>query len=258
MNQAPDDVRKKMADPFTLGGFIPETDRNGVKEVFIEHGTGRVTAKTRKEDTDAVLNKITKCPYTGIWRMPHVYAFFNTRILRNSNAMLADLENRPYGRRFNYQEFYKLPKEAGEAMDSQSNAGAAAVKTTPASGTSVADEKAALQAAGKYYEQGEGPRLEDLSDAYIGIDMLSITESGKEIKCSLIGADGYFETARCAVEFAMTVRFDYNKLPHKGGVLNSVVIGQECYANRIIASGPKWSMGSWLPESEHGPPGFGS
>ena len=32
MSNASDDVRKKMADPYTLGGFIPEIDRNGVKD----------------------------------------------------------------------------------------------------------------------------------------------------------------------------------------------------------------------------------
>merc|ERR1740123_1792672 len=31
MSAASDEVRKAMADPFSLGGFIPEMDRNGVK-----------------------------------------------------------------------------------------------------------------------------------------------------------------------------------------------------------------------------------
>lgn len=33
--QAPDEVRKKMADPFALGGFIPEFDRNGMKDTDV-------------------------------------------------------------------------------------------------------------------------------------------------------------------------------------------------------------------------------
>lgn len=254
MSQAPDEIRKKMADPFTLGGFIPDIDRNGIKEVLIEHGTGRCTQKTRREETDAALSKVGVCPYTGLWRAPFTYAYFNTRIIRRSNQMLADMENRPYGRHFNFQEFMMLPPEAvAQIQAMQASGGGQAPK---AAGPSVADEKEMLEAQGKYYKQGEGPPLEDLGDAWIAAFMWAQTTSGKELRCSICGCDGYFETARCAVEWAMTVRFDYDKLPHKGGVLNATVIGQEHWARRLIASGPKFTMGSWLKEEDLGPPGF--
>merc|ERR1719277_2624717 len=125
-----------------------------------------------------------------------------------------------------------------------------------AAGPSVADEKAALEASGKYYKQGEGPPLELLGDAWIGFFMYAQTTSGKELRCSEIGNDGYFETARCALEFAFTVRFDYEKLKHKGGVLNAVVIGQEHLAKRMIRSGLQFRLEGWFDPSEVGPPGF--
>merc|ERR1712151_986001 len=40
----------KMADPFSLGGFVPEIDRNGFKAVDIQLGTGLCTPKFREED----------------------------------------------------------------------------------------------------------------------------------------------------------------------------------------------------------------
>mmetsp|Transcript_67512 Transcript_67512/g.170343 ORF Transcript_67512/g.170343 Transcript_67512/m.170343 type:complete len:532 (+) Transcript_67512:165-1760(+) len=253
MSSAPDEIRKKMADPFTLGGFIPDVDRNGIKEVLIEHGTGRCTTKLRKEDTDAVLSKVSQCPITGIWRAPFTYSYFNTRIIRRSNQMLADLENKPYGRNFNFQEFMYLPQEAIEAF-AASEAGQSG--KTAVAGPSVSSEKEMLEAQGKYYKQGEGPPLEDLSDAWIAQQFVAQTTSGKEMRAALCGCDGYFETARCAVEWAMTVRFDYDKLPHKGGVLNAMVSGQEYFAQRLIASGPKFRMGEWLKPEELGPLGM--
>merc|ERR1719331_181710 len=60
MSSAGDDARKSMADPYALGGFIPDIDKNGVKEVKIEQGTGYFTLKTRKEDMDAQLSKISE------------------------------------------------------------------------------------------------------------------------------------------------------------------------------------------------------
>jgi len=261
MSSAADEVRKKMADPFTLGGFIPEMDRNGIKEVLIEPGTGRCTMKIRKEETDAVLSKIGKCPYTGHWRAPNMYSYFNTRIVRRSNAMFANLEDRPYGRNFNYQEFALLPPEAGEAIEAAKSGGAkggggGGGGGAAGGGGGVAGEKEMLEAQGKYYKQGEGPPLEELGDAWTATMMWAQTTSGREIRCAYCGNDGYSETARCAVEWAMTVRFDYDKLPHKGGVLNAAVSGQMQYARRLIASGPRYIMGRWLEVSELGPVGF--
>merc|ERR1712187_148052 len=150
MSEAGDDVRKKMGDPFALGGFIPDVDRWGVKNVNVEFGTGKVTAKTRAEDLDTNFSKITEDKKLGIFRGPHVYSYLDTRIVRRSNMLFADLGNQPYGRNLNYMEYMMLPQEAVEAIK------ASGVNR----GKSVEDEKAVLESSGKYYKEGEGPPLE--------------------------------------------------------------------------------------------------
>eukprot|EP00414_Alexandrium_minutum_P001623 CAMPEP_0113818674 /NCGR_PEP_ID=MMETSP0328-20130328/358_1 /TAXON_ID=39455 /ORGANISM="Alexandrium minutum" /LENGTH=527 /DNA_ID=CAMNT_0000786609 /DNA_START=72 /DNA_END=1655 /DNA_ORIENTATION=- /assembly_acc=CAM_ASM_000350 len=251
MSSASDDVRKAMADPYSFGGFVPEVDRNGCKEITIQQGTGKVNMKSRKEDSDAILSKVSQCPYTGIWRAPWVYSYFDTRIVRRSNELLANLENKPYGKNLTFQEFMLLPP--GALMQ------AANVKETggekiPKFGPSVGSEKELLEQQGKYYKQGEGPPLEELSDAWINTNLYAESTHGEIMKCSLVGCDGYYETARCAVEMAMTLRFDKAELPHKGGVMCAASCGQKWYANRLINSGIKWKMGDWLAENEMSPP----
>merc|ERR1719346_328312 len=133
---------------------------------------------------------------------------------------------------------------------------AASVKETgsgekfPKYGPSVGSEKELLEQQGKYYKQGEGPPLEELSDAWTSCSIYAESITGEVMKCGLVGCDGYYETARCAVEMAMTLRFDKAELPHKGGVLNAAVCGQHWYLQRMIQSGIKFKMGSWHSEEE--------
>lgn len=250
MSAASDKVRKAMADPFSLDGFIPEIDRNGCKDVVIQAGTGKVTMKVRKEESDAILSKVSQCPYTGIWRAPWVYAYFDTRIVRRSNMLLADMEDQPYGKTLNFQEYMYLPPQAIMQAAAIKEAGG---ELKPTTGPSVGGEKEMLEQQGKYYKQGEGPPLEELSDAWVAFFMYAETTGGKAMKCSICGKDGYYETARCAIEMAMTLRFDKAELPHKGGVMNAAPCGQKWYMQRLINSGPKWRMGGWFEEDELSP-----
>jgi len=270
MSASSDAVRKAMADPFALGGFIPEYDRNGYKACTIKNGTGQWTPKMRKEDGDAALAKMTQCPYTGIWRAPNPYAFFDSRVVRRSNMLFADLCNQPYGRAFNFQLFGMMPpdiqmaaqpKEVPKPQVKDAPKEAAPEqgekKAAPQQGAmTVADEAELLKQQGKYYAQGEGPALEDLGDAWSGQVTWAQSTSGHEVRCSFIGGDGYFETARMAIESAMTCRFDRDNLPLKGGVLTTTVNGQTWLAERLINSGIKFQMGGWFaPEDCRAPEG---
>jgi len=249
MSEAGDEVRKKMGDPFALGGFIPDVDRWGIKNVNVEFGTGKVTPKVRQEDLDINFSKISKDEKLGIWRGPFVYSYFDTRIVRRSNMLFADLGNQPYGRKFNFMEYGILPAEAVEAAKGGGAKGGGAAK-----GKSVEEEKAALEAAGKYYKEGEGPPLEELEEAWVAWMLYAESENGNSVKMSMIGRDGYFETARVAVETAMVLRFDYDKLPFKGGVVNTTVAGQTFLAERLIAGGIKFKMGDWFGPEDWSPP----
>jgi len=82
------------------------------------------------------------------------------------------------------------------------------------------------------------------------------TTGGHQARCGIVGRDGYFETARCAIEMAMTLRFDKQSLPIVGGVLNATVVGQTWYADRLINSGLNFRMGSWFTHEEMKPPPF--
>eukprot|EP00438_Fugacium_kawagutii_P009531 Skav209804 [mRNA] locus=scaffold1201:318280:327864:- [translate_table: standard] len=103
---------------------------------------------------------------------------------------------------------------------------------------------------------------------------------GHEIKCDFIGRDGYFETARIAVETlvglvdprgggavvpapvgasktraeAMSLVFDQPNLPFPGGVLTPAVACGEALARRLIHSGVKFKMGEWHGVEEFNPP----
>jgi short subunit dehydrogenase-like uncharacterized protein len=252
MGAADASIRKRMADPFTVGGFIPEFDRNGMKECSVQQGTGEVKLLGRKEELDSLLSKVSMDPDTGVWRAPWVYAYFDTRICRRSNMLFANLENQPYGTKFSFQEFMLLPPEAlAEAAAVQEAGG----EVKAAQGPSVSGEKELLEAQGKYYKQGEGPPLEELADAWVCFQTYCLTEKGNGKMCGFVGCDGYFETARAAVECAMACIFDKDQIKIRGGVLNATPVGQMPYLNRIINSGIHYRMGDdFFPEEVMHPP----
>jgi len=238
MASAGEEVRAKMADPFSLGGFIPEVDRWGVKKCSIDFGTGKAKLKVRSQDMDANISKISEDKRLRVWRGPHVYSYFDTRIVRRSNMLLADLANRPYGAGLNFMEYGLLPTEDIMAMKGRKK-------------VSVEEEQKALKAKGAYYAEGEGPPLEELEDAWVGYHLWAETTNGHEVKCSMIGRDGYMETARVAIETAMCLLFD--KLPFKGGVLTPTVACGENLLRRMVAGNLKFRMGEWLPVEERCP-----
>lgn len=121
-----------------------------------------------------------------------------------------------------------------------------------AGATSVDAEKKKLEKAGKYYGQGEGPPLEEIEDAWMMYRFYAETPSGKSFKMSMRGKDGYYETARMAIELALTLRFDRLQLPFKGGALTPAIAGGECLAKRLFESGVSVKLGEW--ESTEGLP----
>lgn len=258
-----DEVRKLMADPFALGGFIPEIDRNGIKEITVKQGTGASTLKQRREDQDSVLSKIQEDKTNNMWLMPHTYAYFDTRMMRRTNALLADMIGQPYGKSFNYTQFGILPQEVNAAASAARAAGKDATQAVNAflagSGASAAanveEEKKLLQEQGKFFAQGQGPDLDSLSDAWLAMFCEVESVTGKKQKACFCGGDGYFETARAAVETAMCLRFDQDKLQiQSGGVLTAAATCGHLVVQRIIASGIKFKMGEWFHFSELGPP----
>eukprot|EP00747_Dinoflagellata_sp_TGD_P026819 gnl/TRDRNA2_/TRDRNA2_132197_c0_seq2.p1 gnl/TRDRNA2_/TRDRNA2_132197_c0~~gnl/TRDRNA2_/TRDRNA2_132197_c0_seq2.p1 ORF type:complete len:575 (-),score=138.46 gnl/TRDRNA2_/TRDRNA2_132197_c0_seq2:42-1766(-) len=248
MSSATDDERKNMADPFALGGFIPDVDRNGVKEAKIEQGTGFVTFKHRKEDMDAQLSKISEDTINGIWRAPHTYAYFDTRKVRRTNKLLAERLSRPYGIEFNFQEFTIIdPAAATGFMGTQ----APEVPDIAAMPTQQ-EEKEYLEKLGKYYKQGEGPSVEELGDAWTCWFNYAESPTGNQSRQSMCGGDGYFETARASIEICQTLCWD--ELQMRGGMLTVTACGGMAWIERLKRSGIKWKDDGWFQPSELGPP----
>merc|ERR1719454_2455674 len=120
MGRISPEEKRQMNDPFSLGGFIPDIDRNGVKCVDIQQGTGYVSVKVRDEDKDTKMAQVSYDSKLGVWRAPHVNSFFDTRVVRRSNMLQADLNNQPYGVTFNFMEYARLP--AAEAQELKATA----------------------------------------------------------------------------------------------------------------------------------------
>jgi len=242
-----------MSDPFSLGGYIPEFDRNGFKVVNIQLGTGICTPIVRGEDADDKLTKVSEDKKLGVWRAPYVHSFFDTRVVRRSNMLLADLGNQPYGSTLNFMEYAMLPPEqVAIAQRAVSEGSDEAAPTIGQYGMNLDEEEARFQ--GSEYKEGDGPAVEDMSDVWSGFFLHADSVNGHQVKCSFVGADNYYETARMAIEMALTIRFDKEKLPYKGGVLTPSVAGYTMLVERLIDSGVKFKMGEWVSSSDLAPP----
>merc|ERR1712176_141423 len=51
-----------------------------------------------------------------------------------------------------------------------------------------------LKSEGREFKDGEGPSVEDF-DSWSGFFLCAESTSGNQVKCSFVGADGYFETS---------------------------------------------------------------
>jgi len=253
-----EEVSKAMLDPFSLGGFIPQVDRHGVKEVDVQMGTGFVTAKPREEDQDCNMAHVSEDKKLGIWRAPHVNSFFDTRTVRRSNMLQADLGNQPYGATLNFMEYAMLPPEkVAMAKQAMKDNGSQAAMPMGNYGLTLEEEQKLLKSEGKEFREGEGPEIEDL-DAWSGFFLHAESVNGNQEKCSFVAADGYFETSRVAVETALTLRFHRDRLQYRGGVLTPSVAGGTCLVERLIQTGVKFKMGGWLDSSQFAPPDLGT
>lgn len=258
MGQISAEEKRQMNDPFSLGVFIPEIDKNGMKCVDIQLGTGYATVKVRDEDKDSNMLKVSQDTNLNVWRAPHVNAFFDTRTVRRSNMLQADLGNQPYGTTLNFTEYALLPKDMAlkvkaEADQSEEYPGVVPIGQ---SGVSFDEEIEDLKKQGKLYPEGEGPNIDDMARAWTGFFLYAESVSGNSSKCSFVGGDGYQETARMAVETAMTLRFDREQLQFKGGVLTPSASGGGSLVKRLTDSGVKFLMGAWLQGHELSSPGI--
>jgi len=200
------------------------------------------------------MTKVTEDRKMGVWRAPYVHSFFDTRIVRRSNMLLADLGNQPYGLALNFMEYAMLPPEQVAVARRGAKDSDEPAKPIGQYGMALEDEESTFKSQGREFKEGQGPQLEDMSNTWSGFFLYAESKNGSQVQCSFVGSDGYFETARVAIEAARTLRFDRNKLPFKGGVLTPSVAGSTCLLERLIESGVRFKMGSWFESSDLAPP----
>jgi short subunit dehydrogenase-like uncharacterized protein len=243
------------SDPFAMGGFIPEFDRNGFKVVDIQHGTGLVTARSRQEDRDQQMMKVSEDRKVGVWRAPYAHAHFDTRVVRRSNMLHADLGSQPYGLALNFMEYSLLPPQQVAARRRGGGDGEEEhVKPMGQHGMTLEEEDELFKSQGKEFREGAGPDVADMATSWSGYFLHAESATGNLVQCSFVGKDGYFESARVSVEAALTLRFDRQKLAYRGGVLTPSVAGGTSLVDRLIASGVKFKVGPWPEISTLAPP----
>ena len=88
------------------------------------------------------------------------YAFYDTRLVRRTNWLLADMGEDPYGRKFNYSEHLLFPTEES-------------AKEVASSNTSSKKEEEKLKSEGRLYELGDGlddeTRMKLFTDYYLHV-----------------------------------------------------------------------------------------
>mmetsp|Transcript_17457 Transcript_17457/g.31497 ORF Transcript_17457/g.31497 Transcript_17457/m.31497 type:complete len:524 (-) Transcript_17457:93-1664(-) len=239
-------IQDEMKDPYALGGFIPDMDRNGVKVVGVQMGTGVVTPSVRKEDADAALAEISEDPRLSVWRAPYQDAKLDTRVVRRSNMLQADLANEPYGSAFNFTEYVKLPPQEIASVRSLARQGPLTEEFTMA-GKLQSQEKQELQETGLVFEEDQGiagPAI-DAMEQWNAFFLAAWSSAGNEARCSFVTNDGYFECARMAVETSMALLYNRSQLPFRGGVLTPSAAGGTILVDRLLRSGVSFTAETW-------------
>merc|ERR1711862_677484 len=124
---------------------------------------------------DSKMLQVTEDPKLNVWRAPHVNSFFDTRVVRRSNMLQADLGNAPYGIAFNFMEYALLP--ANMAASVRAAAGVGGIVPIGLYGTSFDEEVSTLGQQGKLHKEGEGPGVDEMK-AWTGFFLNAETTSG--------------------------------------------------------------------------------
>merc|ERR1719168_121378 len=94
------------------------------------------------------MTKISEDKKLGAWRAPYVHSIFDTRLVRRSNMLQADLGNQAYGNTMSFMEYAMLPQEQVAVAKRNVKEGKDDVAPAPADGhgAAVGGERAALPA----------------------------------------------------------------------------------------------------------------
>lgn len=171
----------------------------------------------------------------GSWGAPFVMAVVNTRIVRRSDALLAEV-GRGHGPRFVYEEFTDLGPRAGRVM------------ATVAAGAMAAADKALRTRVGRAVAAklgpapGEGPSERTMDEGWFRTELVGTGERGRVVHGTVAskGDPGNRSTVRMLCESALALVLDRPKLdalPHRGGVLTPATAFGTVLVDRLRAAG---------------------
>jgi short subunit dehydrogenase-like uncharacterized protein len=153
-----------------------------------------------------------KEPEFGVWTAPFVMAFFNTRIVRRSNA----LAGYAYGHQFRYRE---LMATGSGPLGAAAAAGVAAGLGGLFGGLSLKPTRLLLDRL--LPDPGEGPSPEAQRKGHFTLRLRGRTAEGDRVNAT-VGAPtdpGYSATAVMLGEAALSLALDGPDLPQAAGVL---------------------------------------
>jgi short subunit dehydrogenase-like uncharacterized protein len=172
----------------------------------------------------------------GRWTGPFVMAAINTRVVRRSNALLAD---EGYGADFSYQEASLLPRGArGWWIGQVTRLGLGAMMLAAS-----LPGGARLLTSTVLPAPGRGPSPEQIESGYFAARILAEGEdvSGRacrlELRVKGVRDPGYGATCRMLAESALCLLQDRRRLPQRFGVLTPASAMGRALAERLESAG---------------------
>ena len=166
----------------------------------------------------------------GVWTAPFVMAWFNTRIVRRSAALLGHA----YGPRFRYREVLSTGRSPLAPV-------AAAAMSVGLAGLAAG---MALPPARRLLDRvlpspGSGPGDEALAKGFFRIETSTRTSTDARYVATVAakGDPGYAATAVMLGESALCLALDRERLPERAGVLTPATAMGSALADRLRAAG---------------------
>lgn len=215
LNLGDREAARQLADPSLLTPPGPRADE----------------ARARCPDRKGPTFDVTR----GGWAAPFVMAQVNSRVVRRSDALLAEV-GRGHGPHFVYEEFMDLGPRAGRA------------KASLVAGALLAAEVAMRTRLGRAVARrlgpapGEGPSEATMDGGWFRTELVATGERGGIARVTIAGQGdpGNRSTIRMLCESALALALDREalaSLPLQGGVLTPATAFGMTLRDRLVAAG---------------------
>lgn len=214
------DLQNTLSEPFLLNPRPPDGD-----------------ISAHLDRTQPWSDEHLRHPHPGKWLAPFFMAPVNTRVVRRSAALWAEVGH-PYGHTFAYQEGLRMRNKTS-AWAAALGLGAATVVLRTRIGRSAVRQFAV--------PPGKGPTPQQMDGGYFAVDLRAVSESGRVVhgRIQSQGDPGNRSTVRMACAAAITLTSDRERLPlhqHGAGVLTPATALGAPYLDRLRALGMTFAV----------------